>query len=221
VSLQHSEVIRLDLPARHAYLHLLSETIAELLRQAGASNETLVYNIQLAAHEVCTNIVSHAYRNRQRNEDRINVTLTFHPQPPCLEIELHDNGETFDPELVPQPNLSEAQIHGYGLFFPSPLDGSRNLYSAFRWKLLAPSEVSGTRETTIMTTIMIVDDYAPTHRLMSFVLEQHGYTVITAIDGEQALSRLYTHTVDLVVTDLTMPRMDGIELVRAIRADER
>jgi len=72
-----------------------------------------------------------------------------------------------------------------------------------------------------MTTIMIVDDYAPTHRLMSFVLEQHGYTVITAIDGEQALSRLYTHTVDLVVTDLTMPRMDGIELVRAIRADER
>jgi CheY-like chemotaxis protein len=72
-----------------------------------------------------------------------------------------------------------------------------------------------------MTTIMIVDDYAPTHRLMSFVLEQHGYTVITAIDGEQALSRLHTHTVDLVVTDLTMPRMDGIELVRAIRADER
>lgn len=116
MSLQHSEVIRLDLPARHAYLHLLSETIAELLRQAGASNETLVYNIQLAAHEVCTNIVSHAYRNRQRNEDRVNVTLTFHPQPPCLEIELHDNGETFDPELVPQPNLSEAQIHGYGLF---------------------------------------------------------------------------------------------------------
>jgi CheY-like chemotaxis protein len=72
-----------------------------------------------------------------------------------------------------------------------------------------------------MTTIMIVDDYAPTHRLMSFVLEQHGYTVITAIDGEQALSRLHTHTVDLVVTDLTMPRMDGIELVRAIRTDER
>ncbi|MGB9738489.1 MAG: response regulator [Chloroflexus aggregans] len=72
-----------------------------------------------------------------------------------------------------------------------------------------------------MTTIMIVDDYMPSHRLMSFVLEQHGYTVVTAADGEQALRRLEQFAVDLVVTDLTMPRMDGIELVRAIRADER
>jgi CheY-like chemotaxis protein len=72
-----------------------------------------------------------------------------------------------------------------------------------------------------MTTIMIVDDYIPSHRLMSFVLEQHGYTVVTAVNGEQALRRLEQFAVDLVVTDLTMPRMDGIELVRAIRADER
>lgn len=72
-----------------------------------------------------------------------------------------------------------------------------------------------------MTTIMIVDDYMPSHRLMSFVLEQHGYMVVTAADGEQALRRLEQFAVDLVVTDLTMPRMDGIELVRAIRADER
>ncbi|WP_298819635.1 ATP-binding protein [Chloroflexus sp.] len=116
MSRQPSEVIRLDLPARHSYLHLLSETIAELLRQVGADNETLIYNVQLAAHEVCTNIVSHAYRNRRDGEGRIHITLTLYPQPPRIEIELHDTGETFDPELVPQPNLSEAQIHGYGLF---------------------------------------------------------------------------------------------------------
>lgn len=72
-----------------------------------------------------------------------------------------------------------------------------------------------------MTTIMIVDDYIPSHRLMSFVLNQYGYTVVTALDGEQALNRLATVQVDLVVTDLKMPRMDGIELARAIRADER
>ncbi len=72
-----------------------------------------------------------------------------------------------------------------------------------------------------MTTIMIVDDYIPSHRLMSFVLEQQGYTVVTATDGEQALRRLNTIAVDLLVTDLTMPRMDGIELSRAIRAHER
>ncbi len=72
-----------------------------------------------------------------------------------------------------------------------------------------------------MTTIMIVDDYLPSHRLMSFVLNQYGYTVVTALDGEQALNRLATGQVDLVVTDLKMPRMDGIELARAIRADKR
>lgn len=116
MSLQHSEVIRLDLPARHAYLHLLSDTIAEILRQTGTADEALVYNVQLAAHEVCTNIVSHAYRNRRDGEGRIAITLALHPQPLRLEIELQDTGESFDPELVPQPNLSEAQIHGYGLF---------------------------------------------------------------------------------------------------------
>lgn len=116
MSLQHKEVIRLDLPARYAYLHLLSETIAELLRQVDVVNEKLVYNIQLAAHEVCTNIVRHAYHNRQNGEDRVRVTLVLHPQPARLEIELHDKGDSFDPELVPQPNLVEAQIHGYGLF---------------------------------------------------------------------------------------------------------
>lgn len=72
-----------------------------------------------------------------------------------------------------------------------------------------------------MSTIMIVDDYIPSHRLMSYVLEQHGYAVVTASDGEQALHRLNTLPVDLVVTDLKMPRMDGIELARAIRSHER
>ncbi len=72
-----------------------------------------------------------------------------------------------------------------------------------------------------MATIMIVDDYVPSHRLMTFVLEQHGYAVVTALDGQQALKRLSTVPVDLVVTDLTMPHMDGIELARAIRSNER
>ncbi|NNJ11067.1 response regulator [Chloroflexales bacterium ZM16-3] len=72
-----------------------------------------------------------------------------------------------------------------------------------------------------MTTILIVDDYAPNHRLMSFVLEQHGYAVVAAYDGEQALDRLNNAAIDLVLTDLTMPKMDGMALTRAIRGDAR
>nr|WP_255603966.1 response regulator [Oscillochloris sp. ZM17-4] len=68
---------------------------------------------------------------------------------------------------------------------------------------------------------MIVDDYAPNHRLMSFILEQHGYAVVAAFDGQQALDRLNNAAVDLVLTDLTMPKIDGLALARAIRADAR
>ncbi|WP_322494974.1 ATP-binding protein [Chloroflexus sp.] len=116
MSQQRSEMIRLDLPARYAYLHLLSETIAALLQQAGAHDELLVYNVQLAAHEVCTNIIHHSYRYRRDSDDRISIALTLHYQPLRIEIELHDTGESFTPDLAPNPTLSEAQIHGYGLF---------------------------------------------------------------------------------------------------------
>jgi CheY-like chemotaxis protein len=56
---------------------------------------------------------------------------------------------------------------------------------------------------------------------MSFVLEQNGHVVVAAYDGQQALDRLATTSIDLVLTDLTMPRMDGLSLARAIRNDER
>lgn len=72
-----------------------------------------------------------------------------------------------------------------------------------------------------MTTILLVDDYAPNHRLMSFVLEQSGYAVVSALDGLYALDCLDNIPIDLVVTDLTMPRLDGLGLLERIRADQR
>jgi CheY-like chemotaxis protein len=72
-----------------------------------------------------------------------------------------------------------------------------------------------------MTTILVVDDYAPNHRLMSFVLEHHGYAVVSAFDGLHALECMRTIPIDLIVTDLTMPRLDGIGLTAQVRADER
>jgi serine/threonine-protein kinase RsbW len=118
VSLQHSEVIRLDLPARYTYLHILSDCIADMLRQIEGVDdpEMLTYNVQLAAHEACTNIVGHAYANSQTGSERIQISLALHPQPLRLEIELRDSGKPFNPDAVPSPDLEQAQIHGYGLF---------------------------------------------------------------------------------------------------------
>ena len=72
-----------------------------------------------------------------------------------------------------------------------------------------------------MTTILIVDDYAPNHRLMSFVLEQSGYAVVSALDGLHALDCLEHMQIDLIVTDLTMPRLDGLGLAARVRSDAR
>lgn len=72
-----------------------------------------------------------------------------------------------------------------------------------------------------MATILIVDDYVPNHRLLSFVLEQNGYAVVTAHDGLQALTCLDNIPIDLIVTDLNMPKLDGIGLAQRVRADAR
>ncbi|NTU78091.1 MAG: response regulator [Chloroflexales bacterium] len=72
-----------------------------------------------------------------------------------------------------------------------------------------------------MTTILVVDDYSPNHRLMSFVLEQSGYAVVSAFDGLHALECLDTMPINLIVTDLTMPRLDGMGLIARVRSDAR
>jgi serine/threonine-protein kinase RsbW len=118
VSLQHSEVIRLDLPARYTYLHILSDCIADMLRQIDGveDHEMLTYNMQLAAHEACTNIVGHAYSGSNDGDERIIIALSLLHNPRQLKIELRDTGKPFDPNLVPSPSLDQAQVHGYGLF---------------------------------------------------------------------------------------------------------
>ena len=66
--------------------------------------------------------------------------------------------------------------------------------------------------------ILIVDDDPWILRMVSTLLEKRGYVIHTASDGEEALRRAEEVRPDLVVTDVMMPKMDGWELVRALRA---
>jgi two-component system chemotaxis response regulator CheY len=52
-------------------------------------------------------------------------------------------------------------------------------------------------------------------------LEQAQFQVITAVDGSDALEKLFTHACDLVLTDINMTNMDGYEFIRRVRADEQ
>lgn len=67
--------------------------------------------------------------------------------------------------------------------------------------------------------ILTVDDSASIRQMVSFTLKNEGYEVIEAVDGIDALSKLQQTPPDMVLTDLHMPNMDGIELIKNLRAN--
>jgi len=69
-----------------------------------------------------------------------------------------------------------------------------------------------------MQTILAVDDSTTMRSLISFSLRGAGFEVVEAVDGRDALVKLATKRVDLIVTDLNMPNLDGIGLIREVRA---
>jgi two-component system KDP operon response regulator KdpE len=68
-----------------------------------------------------------------------------------------------------------------------------------------------------MSRILVVDDEAAIRKVVRDALEKAGHEVDTAIDGEEAVAFLEGREFDLIVTDLNMPRLDGLELVRVVR----
>jgi two-component system, chemotaxis family, chemotaxis protein CheY len=66
-------------------------------------------------------------------------------------------------------------------------------------------------------TVLIVEDDAATRRLYKFLLSNGGYTVLEAEDGQAAAELLERQECGLVITDMNMPRMDGMELIKHIR----
>jgi DNA-binding response OmpR family regulator len=66
-------------------------------------------------------------------------------------------------------------------------------------------------------TILLVDDEESIQRLLTYPLERDGYRVVPARDGEEALARFAEQAVDLVVLDLMLPKLDGIEVCKRLR----
>lgn len=68
--------------------------------------------------------------------------------------------------------------------------------------------------------ILIVDDCGTTRKLLSYIIRERGYKILNASNGFEALEILATSPIDLVLTDLNMPQMDGLELSRTLRGNE-
>jgi DNA-binding response OmpR family regulator len=69
-------------------------------------------------------------------------------------------------------------------------------------------------------TVLVVDDDPVILKLLEVNFEMEGFVVRTAADGQEALESALADVPDVIVSDVMMPRLDGIGLVRALRADE-
>jgi DNA-binding response OmpR family regulator len=67
-------------------------------------------------------------------------------------------------------------------------------------------------------TILLVDDEESVQKLLTYPLERDGYRVVQARDGEEALTRFGSEEVDLVVLDVMLPKLDGLEVCKRLRA---
>lgn len=72
-----------------------------------------------------------------------------------------------------------------------------------------------------MATILIVDDMPMIHRLLCIMLSRNNHKVITALNGQEALAKLKEAPIDLMITDINMPVMDGLTLMEIINSDDR
>lgn len=67
--------------------------------------------------------------------------------------------------------------------------------------------------------VMIVDDDSTTRKILGLYLKGNGYDAVFAENGLDAIEKLASNEVEIIITDLNMPFMDGLELIRTLRAD--
>lgn len=73
----------------------------------------------------------------------------------------------------------------------------------------------------VKNKILLVEDDSDTQLALAMLFELEGYEVITAADGEEAYLRAVAESPDLIVTDINMPNVNGLDLIRLVRADGR
>lgn len=129
-----------------------------------------------------------------------------------------------DPRLGKVPNINSASIleDGWPVLILDVEDLVRsidNLLHGRRFKMVAPeAAVEAARPTK---RVLVVDDSITVRELERQLLESRGYAVDVAVDGMDGWNAVRTTRYDLIVSDVDMPRMDGIQLVGEIKRDPR
>src|ERR1044072_3028298 len=79
--------------------------------------------------------------------------------------------------------------------------------------------MSDDKKENIPLTVLVIEDHRDQLYLLAIVLKREGYKVITAANGLEALEKLETENVNIALSDIMMPKMDGFELIKRIRAN--
>jgi CheY-like chemotaxis protein len=74
---------------------------------------------------------------------------------------------------------------------------------------------------TLTKQILLVEDDRFLRRACAAGLRQRGWTVLTAVDGEEALRMIRSERIDLVLLDMLMPKLHGLDVMRALKSEER
>jgi two-component system, chemotaxis family, chemotaxis protein CheY len=78
--------------------------------------------------------------------------------------------------------------------------------------------VSHNKELIVSKSVLVVDDSASMRQMVTFTLKEAGFDIVEGSNGQEALARVQGKSVSLVLTDLNMPVMDGMTLIRELRA---
>jgi two-component system chemotaxis sensor kinase CheA len=126
------------------------------------------------------------------------------------------------PQLPRVRNIAGATVLGTGQVVPV-LNVPDVLKSAVRASTAAvsPSATAVAREEPRRKVVLLVEDSITTRMLLKNLLEAAGYHVRTAVDGVDGLTQLHSGAVDIVVSDVDMPRMNGFDLTTKIRGDKK
>jgi chemosensory pili system protein ChpA (sensor histidine kinase/response regulator) len=130
------------------------------------------------------------------------------------------------PQLARMPGIAGATVLGSGeiVLILNPVALAQHL--SHNPELRAPRQEEGAAApadllAAVGGVIMVVDDSLTVRRVTQRLLEREGYQVVLAKDGVDALEQMQDRQPDLMLVDIEMPRMDGFDLTRNVRGDER
>jgi two-component system sensor histidine kinase and response regulator WspE len=127
-----------------------------------------------------------------------------------------------DPRLGKVPNISSAAIldDGSPVLIADVEDLLRSMDQYIQQGTLRRAEREAPKARA-QKRVLVVDDSITVREVQRQLLRAHGYDVDVAVDGQEGWNKVRAAQYDLVVTDIDMPRMTGLELVKRIRDDER